>query len=273
MTALLALMLLRDSRREARTDARGRLVLLDQQDRSLWDAEQIAEGLALADEARRSGPSPYVIQAAIAAEHSRAGRAEDTDWARIVRLYALARARSARRRWSSSTAPSPWRWPTGRRPGLELIEAIDGLDDYGPYHAARADLLRRLGSPRGGAARTSARPSSPPTRSSAPTCSGASPRCEPTNLPPVRTTIEAREEILAELRIAIDRIGLALACLGQAYELLDEMTGDRLEAELFRPVQRAYARAKRTQAAFAARVELPVAARRAAHRPGSPRRA
>ncbi len=70
---------------------------------------------------------------------------------------------------------------------------------------------------------------------------------------------EAREEILAELRIAIDRIGLALACLGQAYELLDEMTGDRLEAELFRPVQKSYARAKRTQAAFAARVELPVA--------------
>ncbi len=144
--ALLALMLLVDSRREARTDARGRLVLLDHQDRSLWDAEQIAEGLALAEEARRSGPSPYVIQASIAAEHSRAGRAEDTDWARIVRLYA----------WLAAISPSPVvelnravavAMAEGPAPGLELIEAIDGLDGYGPYHAARADLLRRLGSP------------------------------------------------------------------------------------------------------------------------------
>lgn len=76
----------------------------------------------------------------------------------------------------------------------------------------------------------------------------------------MRTTLEAREEILAELRTAISRIGLAIACLGQAYELLDETTADRLESALFRPVQRAYARAKRTQSAFAARVGLPVAA-------------
>ncbi len=72
----------------------------------------------------------------------------------------------------------------------------------------------------------------------------------------MRTTLEAREEILAELSMAIDRVALATACLGQAYELVDETTGDRLEAELFRPVQRAYARAKRIQSAFAARVEL-----------------
>jgi hypothetical protein len=72
----------------------------------------------------------------------------------------------------------------------------------------------------------------------------------------VRTTLEAREEILGELGSAIDRIGLAVACLGQAYELVDQTTADRLEAELFRPVQRAYARAKRTQAGFAGRVGL-----------------
>jgi hypothetical protein len=76
----------------------------------------------------------------------------------------------------------------------------------------------------------------------------------------MRTTREAREEIVAELGRSIDRIALATACLGQAYELLDEATGDRLEGALFRPVQRAYARAKRTQAAFAGRVDLPVGA-------------
>jgi hypothetical protein len=76
----------------------------------------------------------------------------------------------------------------------------------------------------------------------------------------MRTTREAREEIVAELGRSIDRIALATACLGQAYELLDEATGDRLEGALFRPVQRAYARAKRTQGAFAGRVDLPVGA-------------
>jgi RNA polymerase sigma-70 factor (ECF subfamily) len=146
VTALLALMLLHDSRREARTDAAGELVVLDEQDRSLWDAEQIAEGLALAAEARRAGPRPYVIQAAIAAEHSKAERAEDTDWSRIVRLYG----------WLVEVDPSPVielnravavAMAEGPAAGLELVDAISGLDDYGPYHAARADLLRRLGRP------------------------------------------------------------------------------------------------------------------------------
>src|SRR3954451_11764553 len=76
----------------------------------------------------------------------------------------------------------------------------------------------------------------------------------------MRTTREAREEIVAELGRSIDRIALATACLGEAYELLDEATGDRLEGALFRPVQRAYARAKRTQGAFAGRADLPVGA-------------
>jgi RNA polymerase sigma-70 factor (ECF subfamily) len=146
VAALLALMLLHDSRRDARTDAGGELVLLSDQDRNLWDAEEIAEGLALADVARRAGPSPYVIQAAIAAEHSRAADATATDWERIVRLYA----------WLAELDPSPVielnravavAMADGPAAGLELVEAIDGLDDYGPYHVARADLLRRLGRP------------------------------------------------------------------------------------------------------------------------------
>lgn len=72
----------------------------------------------------------------------------------------------------------------------------------------------------------------------------------------VRTALEDREQILAELAVAIDHIALATACLGAAYELLDEATGDRLEADLFRPVQKAYGRAKRTHAQFAARFGL-----------------
>jgi hypothetical protein len=73
----------------------------------------------------------------------------------------------------------------------------------------------------------------------------------------VRTTLEAREEILAKLAVATDQIALATACLGQAYELLDDASAERLESELFRPVQRAYGRAQRVHAQFAQRVGLP----------------
>ena len=73
----------------------------------------------------------------------------------------------------------------------------------------------------------------------------------------MRTAVEAREQILADLAIAIEQIALAAACLGAAYELLDELTADRLETELFRPVQKAFGRAKRTHSQFAARVALP----------------
>jgi RNA polymerase sigma-70 factor, ECF subfamily len=151
VTALLALMLLTDARRAARTDAAGELVLLTDQDRSRWDHERIAEGLELAERARASGPSPYVIQAAIAAEHSRAADPDATDWERIVRLYA----------WLAELAPSPVvelnravavAMADGPAAGLELIDGIDGLHAYGPYHAARADLLRRLGRPHAAAA-------------------------------------------------------------------------------------------------------------------------
>ncbi len=141
---LLALMLLNDSRRAARTDAGGELVLLEDQDRALWDREEIEEGLALSREAAAAGPAgPYTIQARIAAAHAEAETAEGTDWARIVRLYA----------WHLELAPSPVvelnravavAMDEGPQRGLELIDAIEGLDDYQRLHAARADLLRRL---------------------------------------------------------------------------------------------------------------------------------
>ncbi len=146
VTALLALMLLTDARRPARTDAAGELVLLSDQDRSLWDAARITEGLELAERARAAGPSPYVLQALIAAEHARAADPADTDWDRIVHLYG----------WLAELGPSPVvelnravavAMAEGPERGLALIEAIDGLDAYGPYHVARADLLRRLRRP------------------------------------------------------------------------------------------------------------------------------
>jgi RNA polymerase sigma-70 factor (ECF subfamily) len=87
---LLALMLLHDSRRDARSDGNGDLILLEDQDRNRWDHRQIAEGLALVSAAFADGvPGPYAIQAAIAAEHARAKRSEDTDWVRIAQLYAM----------------------------------------------------------------------------------------------------------------------------------------------------------------------------------------
>jgi RNA polymerase sigma-70 factor, ECF subfamily len=142
---LLALMLLTDARREARVDADGELVLLEDQDRSRWDRARIAEGLELSREAAAGGPGgPYTIQSRIAAVHAEATAAAETDWARIARLYA----------WHLELAPSPVvelnravavAMSEGPQSGLELIEAIEGLDDYQPLHAARADLLRRLG--------------------------------------------------------------------------------------------------------------------------------
>jgi RNA polymerase sigma-70 factor (ECF subfamily) len=142
---LLALMLLTDARREARVDERGELVLLEDQDRSLWDRELIAEGVELSREAAAGGPGgPYTIQARIAAVHGEAASAAETEWPRIVRLYA----------WHGEIAPSPVvelnravavAMVEGPQRGLELIDSIEGLDGYQPLHAARADLLRRLG--------------------------------------------------------------------------------------------------------------------------------
>jgi RNA polymerase sigma-70 factor (ECF subfamily) len=143
---LLSLMLLQHSRRHARVDGRGDLVLLEDQNRARWDQEMIDEGLALIDaavEIRR--PGPYQLQAAIAALHARAPRPEDTDWPQIATLYRGLKAM----------------WPTpvielnravavamadGPDAGLALMDPLaDELNRYHLFHAARADLLRRSG--------------------------------------------------------------------------------------------------------------------------------
>jgi RNA polymerase sigma-70 factor (ECF subfamily) len=145
---LLALMLLHDSRRAARTSVSGELILLDHQDRSLWDRDQIAEGSGLVKRAlssRRAGP--YAIQAAIAAVHAEAPSAAATDWAEIVGLYdVLSRADASPVIALNRAVAVAMR--DGPEAGLALIEAIlerGELSDYHPVHAARADLCRRLG--------------------------------------------------------------------------------------------------------------------------------
>jgi RNA polymerase sigma-70 factor, ECF subfamily len=144
---LLALMLLHDARRSARVDSGGDLVLLEDQDRSLWNREQIREGLALVESALRSGPvGSYSIQAAIAGVHARANNPAETDWRDIAALYAyLMRLR-----------PSPVielnhavavAMADGPELGLQLIDSLHARGELADYHllwAARADLLRRL---------------------------------------------------------------------------------------------------------------------------------
>jgi predicted RNA polymerase sigma factor len=134
---LLALMLLHHSRRDARVDDEGRLALLEDQDRSRWHADEIAEGR---EQLARAAPDRYGLQAAIAAEHV----APDTDWARIAGLYARlgtldpSPVIELNRAVAVALADGPER-------GLELLARIDGLDGYHLLHSARADLLRRLG--------------------------------------------------------------------------------------------------------------------------------
>lgn len=145
---LLALMLLHDSRRDARTSSEGELVPLDEQDRSQWDRERIREGLELVERALRLGRiGPYQLQAAIAALHAEAQTASATDWRQIAALYGeLTRIH-----------PSPIvalnhavavALSEGLETGLKLIDQLGAsgeLASYHLYHAARADLLRRLG--------------------------------------------------------------------------------------------------------------------------------
>ena len=144
-TALLALMLLQDARRDARLDQAGDIVVLEEQDRTRWDRPQIAEALPLVQEALRGGPGPFALQAAIAAEHCRAARAEDTDWPAILRLYTLLERIQPSPIVSLNRAVAV-AMVHGPRPALELIDALSGeLDEYHLLHAARADLLRREG--------------------------------------------------------------------------------------------------------------------------------
>ncbi len=147
-TALLALMLLHDSRRDTRLDEAGDLVILEAQDRRRWNHDQIAEALPLVEEALRGGPGPFALQAAIAALHCEAAQAEDTDWPQIVRLYALLERLQPSPIVSLNRAAAV-AMVDGPRPALTLIDALAAagdLDRYHLLHAARADLLRRLGS-------------------------------------------------------------------------------------------------------------------------------
>jgi len=148
-TALVALMLLQDARREARINEAGDLVVLEEQDRSRWDHRQIAEALPLVEEAFRGRPGPFAVQAAIAAQHCRAARAEDTDWRQIVVLYDLLERMQPSPIVSLNRAVAV-AMADGPGPGLALIDELAAGDDLANYHllhAARADLLRRLGSP------------------------------------------------------------------------------------------------------------------------------
>jgi len=147
-TALVALMLLQDARRDARIDEAGDLIILEEQDRSRWDRRQIDEALPLVEEAFRGGPGPFALQAGIAALHCQAARAEDTDWRQIVVLYDLLERVQPSPIVSLNRAVAV-AMANGPREGLALIDALaagDHLADYHLLHAARADLLRRLGS-------------------------------------------------------------------------------------------------------------------------------
>jgi RNA polymerase sigma-70 factor (ECF subfamily) len=145
---LLALMLLHDARRQTRVDAQGRLLTLEEQDRSLWDRAQIAEGASLVEEALgRRVPGPYALQAAVAALHAQAPRAEDTDWPQIAALYAiLVRVHPAP--VVELNAAVALAMADGLERGLDRLDVLAQRGDLAGYHllpAAQADLLRRLG--------------------------------------------------------------------------------------------------------------------------------
>jgi RNA polymerase sigma-70 factor (ECF subfamily) len=146
--ALLALMLLTDARRDARVDAGGEVMLLEEQDRSRWHAGAIQEGLALVEEALRADPfGAYTLQAAIAGVHARAARAADTDWREIAGLYALLAARHPSPVVALNHAAAV-AMAEGPEEGLRRLDALAAGGTLAGYHllpAARADLLRRLG--------------------------------------------------------------------------------------------------------------------------------
>jgi RNA polymerase sigma-70 factor (ECF subfamily) len=148
VTGLLALMLLNNSRRAARTTSSGELILLSAQDRSLWDQEAIAEASALIDQAVGSGSVGYfLLQAAVASVHAQAHTAEQTDWARIVSLYDLLLRASPSPVVELNRAVAV-AMIDGPEAGLALIDSIlerNDLEGYYLAHSARADLLRRLG--------------------------------------------------------------------------------------------------------------------------------
>ena len=146
-SGLLALMLLQDSRRDARIDGKGELVTLEEQDRSLWNKTRIEEGLRLVDSSLRAGRiGVYQVQAAIAALHAEAKSAKDTDWSQIAALYVELMRLSPSPVMALNHAVAV-AMSDGIERGLQLIEAAGAsgnLDNYYLFHSARADLLRRL---------------------------------------------------------------------------------------------------------------------------------
>src|SRR6266851_4300917 len=147
LTGLLALMLLHDARRDARTDDKGNIIVLENQDRSRWNRTQIEEATPLVTKSLRGSPGPYAVQSAIAAVHCCASHAEDIDWRQIVRLYdALVQAQpspvvSLNRAVAVAMVDGPER-------GLRLVDQLvaeKDLEDYHLLHATRADLQRRTG--------------------------------------------------------------------------------------------------------------------------------
>jgi RNA polymerase sigma-70 factor, ECF subfamily len=145
---LLAMMLLHDARRDARVGPRGELVLMDDQDRRLWDGAEIEQGLALAAQAGAKLPrGQYALQAAVAAEHMRAIEPRATDWPAIARVYAeLVRVRPSSIVELNRAVAVAMAW--GPEAGLRIIEAIEASGELGGYYlmwSAKADLLRRMG--------------------------------------------------------------------------------------------------------------------------------
>ena len=141
-------MLLHDSRRDARSTADGQLLTLEEQDRSLWHQEQIAEGIGLVERALgRRNFGPYQMQAAIAAVHAEARTAEETDWKQIAGLYVML-DRCQHSPVVSLNLAVAVAMSEGLEQGLAMIDSLGAggeLDSYHLYHAARADLLRRMG--------------------------------------------------------------------------------------------------------------------------------
>lgn len=147
VTGLLALMLLHDARREARLDANGDIVTLEEQDRSRWNIQQIEEATSLVEEALRGEVGPYTIEAAIASVHCRALRPDDTDWSQIVRLYDL-RERLLPSPVISLNRAVAVAMSEGPEAGLKILAQLEDageLNTYHLFHAAKADLLRRSG--------------------------------------------------------------------------------------------------------------------------------
>ena len=148
VTGLVALMLLHDSRRNARLDAAGDLVVLEEQDRTLWNQDFIAEALPLVEEALQGEPGQFSLEAAISAEHCKASRPEDTNWLQIVRFYNMLEQLTGSPIVALNRAVAV-AMSDGPEPAIQIIDSLAAsgdLDQYHLLHAARADLLRRMGS-------------------------------------------------------------------------------------------------------------------------------